>query len=651
MGKGTDKGVGMGNSALQWLSTAVGPLFTKELLVTSRRAKYYMLRFAYAAVLGLFVSLVWLAFIESARGADPTYRIAHMSEMGKGIVSSIMCFQFGIAQFVAIVLLSSAINEEIYQRTLVPILTTPIGYWQIVLGKFLGKLLHVGLLLAISLPLLGIVRVLGGVPWGYLLAGVCITITASMFTGSVALLFSAINRRPYLAILASLGMVASFYVVVGLVLLMVSGIASEILGKNGYCLVLYGNPVAAMTYETMYLLNPVYKVPGFLWPIHCLVTLAMTTGVLKIAEIVVRRSALRKAVGVQTAVADVSSMVVRAANAAPVLMPADGSPVARVLEPPHYGRHEEDAPHRRRWWKARGWNIQRMIGNSPIVWRELRKPLLRDRIVQIVAMCAVVFYLMYTYAILGASGAMRHGETQAFFVCMFLLAGMLCTALDSATVIAPEKQARTWPALLCTPVSDWHILLGKAGGTAFRCLSVWIFLAGHVLLFSLLGFLHPVAMIHVGLLAAWSGVFLTCTGVYFSTKYRSVTTALLMNLGLAGLLWVLIPVGANLLGDVFGGREIARNIRAANPVVQAWVVVDGATQVRVAPDDTDDGNPSNGILNRYEDGSLLYNWPGGECGWLRTTGIMLANTLGYGLVALWLAWRTKKMFRRNVFDN
>jgi hypothetical protein len=30
---------------------------------------------------------------------------------------------------------------------------------------------------------------------------------------------------------------------------------------------------------------------------------------------------------------------------------------------------------------------------------------------------------------------------------------------------------------------------------------------------------------------------------------------------------------------------------------------------------------------------------------------MLANTLGYGLAALWLAWRAKRMFRRNVFDN
>jgi len=622
--------MGMGNSALQRLSTAVGPLFTKELLVTSRRAKYYMLRFAYAAVLGLFVSLVWLAFIESARDGNVTYRIAHMSETGLKIVSSVMCFQFGIAQFVAIILLSSAINEEIYQRTLVPILTTPISYWQIVVGKFLGKLLHVGLLLAISLPLLGIVRVLGGVPWGYLLAGVCITVTASMFTGSVALLFSVINRRPYLAILASLGMVASIYLVVGLALLMISGVAQFVVGLGGFSLVLYGNPIAAMTYETIYLNNPASRVPGFFWPIHCVIMLAMTAGVLKISEIVARKTALRKAVGVQTAIADVSPVTVRAMHAAPVLMPA---------------AQDVEAPRPKRWWKARGWNIQRMIGNSPIVWRELRKPLLRDRIVQIVAMCAVLFYLIYTYAILGASGAMRRGETQAFFVCMFLLAGMLCTALDSATCIAPEKQARTWPALLCTPVSDWHILLGKAGGTAFRCLSVWVFLAAHVVLFTLLGFLHPIALIHVGLLAAWSSVFLTCTGLYFSTKYRSVTTALLMNLGLAGLLWVLVPVGANLLGEVFGYREISTNILATNPIVQARVTVTSATRYDGA------GDAGYGRTIRYEDGSLRYDWPRNHYGWLASTGIMLANTLGYGLAALWLAWRAKRMFRRNVFDH
>jgi hypothetical protein len=102
---------------------------------------------------------------------------------------------------------------------------------------------------------------------------------------------------------------------------------------------------------------------------------------------------------------------------------------------------------------------------------------------------------------------------------------------------------------------------------------------------------------------------------------------------------VLIPVGANLLGEVFGDREVAGNILATNPIVQAWTVTAGAT--------------TGGWFGRAGgwDGSFCYRWPRGEYDWLGTTGIMLANTLGYGLAALWLAWRAKRMFRRNVFDN
>jgi len=614
----------MASHPLQRLSVMVGPLFTKELLVTSRRGKYYMLRFAYAAVLGLLVSLVWLANIESYRGTGAS-SIAQMSEMGKNVISFTMCFQFGVAQFVAIFLLSSAVNEEIYQRTLVPILTTPISYWQIILGKFLGKLLHVAILLAISLPLLGVIRVLGGVPWDYLLAGVCITITASMFTGSVGILFSVINRRTYLAIFSALGVVVGVYVVLGVLLLLISGIVQAIFGSGGFSVVLYGNPIGAMVYETMHLLNPATVVSGFYWPVHCVLMLGMAFSVLCLAQDIAHRTALRKAVGVQTARLDHTMVVGPGGTLVPVLTPV-------AAESPHAGPRTR----KRKLFKGRGWNIKRLIGTSPIVWRELRKPLLRDKIVQIVAMCAVAFYLLYTYAILGASGAMASPDTQAFFVCMFLLAGMLCTAMDSATCIAPEKKARTWPALLCTPVSDWHILIGKAGGTVFRCLSVWIFLAVHVLLFTLTGHLHITAVLHVGMVALASAMFLTCAGVYFSAKYRNVVTALLLNLGLAGLLWMLIPIGAQQVGMIFDDTEAAGIAWEANPAVQVGTVVAGATR---------------GVdWNRSADGSLLYRWPYRSCDWGKTTSMVFLYSLLYVLGGLLLAWRAKKMLRRNVFE-
>ena len=634
-------------STLGRIPLAVGPLFTKELLVTSRRPRYYVLRFAYAAMLGLFIALVWLGFVESVRGTNAAFRIAHMSEMGKKIVSSIVCFQFGAAQLIAIILLSTSISEEIYRRTLVPILTTPIRTWQIVIGKFLAKLLHVGFLLAISLPLMAIVRVLGGVPWGYLLAGVCITVTAAMLTGSVAMFFSVLCRRAYLSILAAVGVCIGLYGMTALVFFILSMLVSAIAGGNvGVNLVLYPNPVATMVYETWVLNDPSVVVPGFYWPVHCLAMLGMTFGVLKLCEVLVRRMAIRKAIGIQgggpgPATAPLAVTLQPAAVAAPVLLPINATPEERAkLSQPHVQVAWRPAPQgpqaaqarKKRKWKRRGWNLERMIG-SPIVWRELRKPLLRDKVVQIVAMCAVIFYLLYTYAILGASGAMGSGDTQAFFVAMFLIAGMICTAMDAATCIAPEKQAQTWPALLSTPVSDWHILLGKAGGTLFRCLPVWLFLAGHVVVFTLLGFLHPIVLLHVLLLAVWTSVFLTGSGVYFSTRNRRATTAVLMNLGVAMLLWVLLPTGARLTGKIFGDYEIAQTLYYLNPLVQAAVVTNGAT----VPDD--------GAA------SLAYSWPdGGSRGWLSTTGVMLAAFAGYSLVGLLLAWRAKRMFRRNVFS-
>ena len=626
---------------LRRIPVLVGPLFSKELLVTSRRPRYYLLRFAYAAMLGLFIALVWLGFIESARGATAAYRIAHMSEMGKRIVSCIVCFQFAAAQLVAIVLLSTSISEEIYQRTLVPILTTPIAYWQIVIGKFLGKLLHVGLLLAISLPLMGMVRVLGGVPWGYLLSGLCITVTAAMLAGSIAMFFSILCRRAYLSILASLGTALALYGIVGLIFLVVSMMALAFTGSRlGLNVLLYPNPVAAMVYETWVLNDPSAKVPGFFWPAHCVAVLALTVGVLKLCEILVRRLALRKAIGIQAAPTALPSPPVMVplfrGPPAPVLSPVGAAPAQRpwlapagVASPPI----APVPPAKRRKWKPRGWNLQKVIG-SPIVWRELRKPLLRDKVVQIVATCAVLFYLLYTYAILGASGAMDEGQTHAVFLTIFLLAGMGCTALDAATCIAPEKSARTWPALLSTPVSDWHILLGKAGGTMFRCLPVWLFLGGHVVVFAALGLLHPLAILHVLLLAVWTSVFLTGSGVYFSTRYRQATTAVLMNLGLALLLWVLIPVGAGLIGEVFGDREISRGLLYLNPVVQACVAGQGAC-----------GDHAGAR------GDLHYSWPdSANRTWWQTTLVLLAMAIGYGLAGLLFAWRAKRLFRRNVFD-
>jgi ABC-type transport system involved in multi-copper enzyme maturation permease subunit len=589
------------------LPSLLGPLLAKELLVTSRRKRYYVLRSVYAALLALFILSVWIGVVERSSAWSGAYRQAQMVSLGKQVSSYLMWFQFIGSQLVAVVLLSGAISEEIHQRTLLPILTTPLPHWKIVAGKFAGKLAHVGLLLGISLPLLGLARILGGVPWDFVLAGVCISATASMLIGAVATFFSVLCRRPLLAILATIGVAATAYLLIGGILAIVAGILQAVSGTSAMSLALYPNPFAAMIYETVALNDPSQRVASFFWPAHCAVMAGLTFLVLWLTAVVVRRSGLRRALG--------------PVNFGAVADSAGGPPVLAAVE------DDADAQPVRRRWRPKGWALME-LRRCPVMWREFRKPLLRDRIVQIVVFCAVLFYLLYVYAIFGAGGALGQPATQAGFTSVFLVVLMFCAAADSATTISPEKQTRTLVGLLCTPLSDWDVLMGKACGSLFRCLPVGLLLAGHVTIFVMAGVLHPLAWVQIGMIAVSTTLFLAGTGVYFSARQRRTTMAVLANLGLALVLWVVAPAVTEIVGKAFGRGAASDLLTRSNPVAQTAIVAYGAT-----------GH-----------GKLSYGWPGHSAGAGYTTLLVLATSSAYTAAGVLAAWRAKVQMRRKAFD-
>ena len=184
---------------LAWLT---GPIFDKEMRVSSRRRRNYVLRFLYIGVFMVLLAMVWAQSM-AYRGAS-AYQVSRMARAGQAIVSVVLWFEFLAAQVIAVVMLSTSISDEIYHRTLGVLMTTPIGAFQIVVGKLLSKLLQLVLLLAISLPLLAIVRVFGGVPWDFLVSGLCVTLTTSLFVGSLSLLFSIFTRRAYSVIIVTI---------------------------------------------------------------------------------------------------------------------------------------------------------------------------------------------------------------------------------------------------------------------------------------------------------------------------------------------------------------------------------------------------------------------------------------------------------------
>ncbi|MHC4435237.1 MAG: ABC transporter permease subunit, partial [Planctomycetota bacterium] len=271
--------------SLSWLT---GPIFAKELRVSSRRCRNYVLRFLYLSLLTGLLGMVWLALID--RGGSGLFRASRMAEAGKMVIMCTVWFQFCVTQVVAVVMLSTSISDEVYNRTLGLLMTTPISGFQIVMGKLLSKLLQLILLLSISLPVLAIVRVFGGVPWGYVVSSLCVTLTTMIFFGSLSLLFSVFTRRVYIVIIAT---VLALFLILA-VLPYFAGVLwfaakGNWPGRTLTAALFCHNPYAVMFSTSMEMLGGrMGGMPSFYWPLHCCIVLGLSFPVLLACVVSVR---------------------------------------------------------------------------------------------------------------------------------------------------------------------------------------------------------------------------------------------------------------------------------------------------------------------------------------------------------------------------
>ena len=583
---------------LSWLT---GPIFDKELRVSSRRRRNYALRFAYLALLTIFLVLVWLQEVRYSGSA--LVLVSRMARAGQMITMFIVWFQFAATQLLAIVMLSTSISDEIYNRTLGLLMTTPINSFQIVMGKLFSKLLQLILFLAISLPLLAIVRVFGGVPWDYVISGLCITLTAVIFVGSVSLFFSIFSRRAYVVIILTI----LTYGVLFALLPYLTGMACHAI--TGHWpktrlteAIFYPNPCGIMAFRTAEMIDPrgVGGLPMLPWPPHCGIMLAASAVVLFWSVVMVRKVALRQATGQL----GISRHRRRFRKKDP--------PMAATLHETSTGR-------------------VRRVNGPPTIWRELRTPLFRGhRIAASVTVFVCLLVLFVTYCLLHAENDLHQEEVHMMYAAVFTGLGILFTIVLPATCITSEKESRSWPLLLATTLSDWQIIFGKFIGVLRRCLPIWFLLFGHLIIFILAGMIRPVAFIQMTILVAWVVAFLSGTGLYFSSRFKHTTTAVIANFTLAGAIWGFMPVLLVLLLAVGGmSDDLAEACVDTNPFVHAFVVMDAT-------------------VTRGHAGS--YDWAGlGQCHAFESTIWMLICMVGYMFLGYVFAWRAKQRLRRNIF--
>ena len=509
-----------------------GPLFDKELRVSSRQRRFYALRFAYVTLLAVVVTFFWLSIARGNRNASPVVWVSRMPEAGKQISTTILWFQFIAGQLLAAVLLSGAIGGEIRQRSLDVLLTTPVSRSQIVLGKLLSKLLQLVLMLAISLPLLAIVRVFGGVPWDYVVSGLCVTLAAAVFVGSLSL-FCSITQRQTQQVIAT---------VIGWCLILWGGpsIVLAVLVFGGHLSNAQSETIARLTSPPIVMVEQTQAmfsgrtVSFGGW--HCLTMLAAAAVVVMLSIWRLRRARL-DAIG---------------------------------------ARLDRSGANRRWFWRR---TIRRVKG-APIVWKELRRPYLpRNRrqllgfitliiAVSAITACLIVLVVYEMAPLAGLAGGIAY---------LLWLLFSVNTTSTSASAITREKEARTWPILLTTPLSNGEIVRGKAIGALRWNLPLLAPVPILGLLILLLAFDEISGAWEAAFyLVSWvfrvlgALVFLVGMALYMGTLVKTTTAALVATWGIYLVSRMVLTFGTMLMVMVSGAPGAMMPITG---LLQAFVYV------------------------------------------------------------------------------
>ncbi|MCX5677433.1 MAG: ABC transporter permease subunit [Planctomycetota bacterium] len=562
-----------------WRHAPAGPVLDKELRIASRRRSTYLVRAGYVVVLGLFVLVVWGETVLRPH-MSPVTRVWQLAEAGKTIVAVVTWVQFVVLQLLAIASLSSAVSDEVNRRTLGVLMATPVTGFQIVMGKLAGRLLHLLLLLAISLPVLMMVRVLGGVRAGYVLSGYGITLTAVLFCGALALWLSIHQRRPWAVMLTAVSVMGFLWLVLPYTVLFYlqnSLTPSPLTADSVATWTAYGDPWLALLSETSDAVAPGRRSgPLFVWPIHCLVMLGLSAVLVAVSAVQVRRAGMRQALG---------------------------------GDEPHASAPPRDVP---------SWVSLRRVFGPPVVWLETRRRVFRRRWMAVIVALVAVGILAFTY--LATDRALREPVVRGLYGVALMTLGALATAVLAATAIAAEKESQTWPVLLCTPLTSREIVMGKAVGAARRSAPVWGLLALHVMVFVAAGWTPPVALLHVAMVATGLAAFVTGTGILFSVLLRKTTSAVVANVALGAVIWAVAPLLVLLIFEWASGRSSAGELA---------ICVNPAAQIVVA------------LSQR---GQEAYDWPGPlhSSGLLDTTLMIGATAMVYlaaGVLCLAIASR------------
>lgn len=504
----------------------LGPVFNAELLTTARRARYYVVRFCYGLIILMQIYLSYQSNSWRLSMSQGQLSINEMADFARNIFASFAILQAVVVLLLTPALVGGTIADERQRKTLHYLLTSRLSSAEIVLGKLGARLLQVGVLVALGLPVVSLIGLFGGVDFNLLLLTYAGTFTTIFFLASASILVSVGSRRPREAI--------SIIYVLEILWLVVPPLLVLLMPR-------WPEPWPSIAH----LVNPVLEYVAITSPLYLATPTAWASagGMASVAFWGMGLQILYGAVFV--------------ALAAIRLRPASRN------EGGHRGLNQVFA----RLTSKRRWFARRECGEDAMLWKEMHVArtggLVKAMFVILgVVMLGVIGYSGFDYFVAAMDELWRDGyfvygrertEFNGFLrvVCtvVFVL-WCLGIASSAASGVSSEREEDQWLTLTSTPLSGRDILFAKMIGP------VWGLRMIAYLMFVLWGFglisgaIHPFGVFASFVEFVVFTWFLTAIGAFFSLRSKNSTRSLASTMALliflnGGYLFCCIPMEPN----------------------------------------------------------------------------------------------------------
>ncbi|MDE2508914.1 MAG: ABC transporter permease subunit [Planctomycetota bacterium] len=514
-----------------------GPVFNVELLTTARRARYYVLRFVYGAILLL---LVWMNNPELHRyGPSRTRHEYSINEIAS--IGQTLFWTFFVAQSITILTLTPAlvagtIADERERRTLHYLMASMLSSPEIVLGKLGARMLHVGVFMLVGLPIMSLLSLFGGVDPEWVLRSFIGTISTAWLLSAASIWASTWSKRPRdaIAFVYLLEFAWLFLPTIIDTVLRTPGVVwpwtyiyAAIQPANDWLVV--SSPIGLFYQAAM----PMMRGRGlasledaFYW----MVGLQLGAGLLLVIVSVLRLRPIFRSEGE-------GSWLTRRLRRAKAV----GKPARRLFPRP-------------------------ACGDDAMLWKERYFSQTRRAVKIVAGLIVAVVMVMLGYATWevakpafidllanGYSSDFNSSRQQDFgyFVKAVTVGSYvlltLAVGVAAASSLTSERERDTWISLIATPLEGWEIVRGKMVGAVWGYRWVLGLMAFYWLLGLVLGSIHPFGLVTAALVTAVYVWFATAVGVYFSLVSRTTTRAMAATIGLliflnGGYLFCVIPL-------------------------------------------------------------------------------------------------------------